>query len=433
MVLALMTVTTSAMADVRRHAIDTVPSGFRVGFCLLTHGAHQYAAYYNAKHQMTVAKRALGSETWTREHLPSKIGWDSHNYITMAVDKDGILHLAGNMHAVPLIYFRSEKPGDIRTFKKLAMTGESEGRATYPKFLTNLDGELVFNYRNGGSGRGMRIYNIYDRKTRTWSRLLDAPLLDGQGKRNAYPLGPVRGPDGLFHMMWVWRDTPDCETNHDLSYARSRDLVHWETITGEKVQLPMTLSNKALIVDPIPSGGGIINGSAKLSFDRKNRPLINYHKNDANGHMQLYVTRYENGGWNRKQLTRWDKPVIFKGRGSMPFIGIYNSVLKELEPGILSMSYRHKDYGSGRLFVDESSLQTLDKKVQVPRLYPKELTSVGSKFKGMGVRRAVDLGSAEKSHVTYLLQWETLGSNHDRPRTGPLPEASLLELIEIRK
>ncbi len=44
------------------------------------------------------------------------------------------------------------------------------------------------------------------------------------------PQGPVRGPDGLFHVVWVWRDTPDRATNHHLSYARSRDLQRWETL-----------------------------------------------------------------------------------------------------------------------------------------------------------------------------------------------------------
>jgi len=381
---------------------------------------------------MTVAGRKLGSDTWTYAKLPSKVGWDSHNYITMAVDKDGYLHLSGNMHCVKLIYFRTAKPGDITTFKKLAMTGKDESHATYPKFVTDLKGELVFNYRNGGSGRGMRIYNKYDRKTSTWSRLLDTPLLDGEGKRNAYPLGPVRGPDGLFHMVWVWRDTPDCATNHDLSYARSRNLRNWETAAGKPIKLPMLLGNKALIVDPIPSGGGIINGGEKLSFDKDNRPIINYHKSDENGNMQLYAIRFEDGKWVRRQLTQWDKPVKFRGGGSMPFIGIRASGLTRVEPGVLTLTYRHKDYGSGRLVLDEETLLPINKDVTVPRTYPRELGKRRSSFEGMSIRRAGDIGSPQEKNVKCLLQWETLGSNHDRPRTGALPPPSPLELIEIR-
>ncbi|MBT7066783.1 MAG: hypothetical protein HN919_10805 [Verrucomicrobia bacterium] len=38
---------------------------------------------------MTVASRPLDSKKWTYQGLPSKVGWDSHNYITMAMDDDG--------------------------------------------------------------------------------------------------------------------------------------------------------------------------------------------------------------------------------------------------------------------------------------------------------------------------------------------------------
>jgi hypothetical protein len=85
--------------------IGTVPSDFPVGFCLLTSGKSQYVAYYDAERRMTIAKRNLDSNQWQYQPLPSKVGWDSHNYITMAVDKDGQLHVSGNMHCVKLIYF----------------------------------------------------------------------------------------------------------------------------------------------------------------------------------------------------------------------------------------------------------------------------------------------------------------------------------------
>ena len=42
--------------------IERVWAGHRVGFCLLTHGDHQFAAYYDAERRMTVAGRKLGEE-----------------------------------------------------------------------------------------------------------------------------------------------------------------------------------------------------------------------------------------------------------------------------------------------------------------------------------------------------------------------------------
>ncbi|MCO6046649.1 BNR repeat-containing protein [Aeoliella sp. ICT_H6.2] len=411
--------------------IDQVPSGFPVEFCILTDKTRQYIAYYNEQRQMCIASRSLDSDQWQYQVLPTRIGWDSHNYITMAVDGDGHLHVSGNMHCVKLIYFRTERPGDITSLKQLKMTGEQEDRVTYPKFLTDQEGTLLFNYRDGGSGNGMRIWNKYDLATRQWARLLDKPLLDGEGRCNAYPLGPIRGPDGWFHLVWVWRDTPDCATNHHLSYARSKDLVHWESAFGQKIEPSMTLDNKSLWVDPIPSGGGIINGCEKLTFDSSNRPIITYHKSDRNGDMQIYAARPEGTTWTRHVLTDWQQPIEFSGRGSMGFIGIRISGLSRAEPGLLTMTYRHRDYGSGRLVIDENSLRPTTKKIEVTQEYPKELRRKQSDFEGMGIRRAIDIGGAADDSVRYVLQWETLGANHDRPRKPPLPEPSTLRLYKL--
>lgn len=411
--------------------ISEVPSDFPVGFCLLTAGNDQFVGYYDKDSNMTVASRKLGSDQWLYQILPSQIGSDSHNYITMALDDDGHLHVSGNMHAVPLIYFRTEKAGDVTTLKRFQMTGEQEKRVTYPKFLKDHEGGMVFNYRDGGSGNGSTIYNKYDLGTRTWTRLIDTSLLEGEGKRNAYPSTPARGPDGWFHMLWVWRDTPDCATNNHLSYARSKDLVHWESAFGEAVALPLKLSDKQMWVDPIPSGGGIINGGAKLGFDSWKRPIISYHKNDAEGNMQIYAARPGNGEWSLHQLTSWDKPVRFSGNGSMGFIGIRITPLERAEPGVLTMTYQHRDYGRGRLLLDEKTFEPLERKIVTPPSLPKELNKIESDFKGMQIKRANDIGSPGDESIRYILQWETLDTNRDRPRQPPLPEPSMLSIHKI--
>lgn len=411
--------------------IGEVPAGFPVRFCLLTSEKLQYVAYYDKERRMTIASRALNSDTWQYQILPSNVKWDSHNYITMAVDDDGYLHVSGNMHCVPLIYFRAEKPEDISTLKQLSMTGRNENKCTYPKFMRDADNRLIFHYRDGSSGKGNEIYNVYDLQTKRWSRLLDEPLTDGQGRTNAYMTGPARGPDNWFHLVWVWRDTPDCATNHHLSYARSRDLRHWESVFAQKIELPITLDKKSLWVDPIPSGGGIINGGHRLFFDANNRPIITYHKSDPEGNMQIYAARPKEGRWQRQQLTDWDKPVEFSGGGAMPFIGIRIGDLKRIEPGVLTMTYRHRDYGSGRLFVDEKTLRPSKRTPQILPEYPKELGSIQNDFEGMQVKQAKDIGDSGDKTVRYILKWETLGANHDRPRQPPLPEPGMLKLYKL--
>lgn len=413
--------------------IDSVPSWFPVGFCLLTHDDRQYVAYYNELHQMIAARRRLGEREWQRVELPSKVGWDSHNYVTMAVDSAGHIHMSGNMHCVPLVYFRTRKPGDIATFERLAMTGEEEQRCTYPRFLNDADGNLLFTYRDGGSGNGRRFFNGYDVATGTWSRFLDSPLFEGEGKRNAYPRGPTKGPDGLFHVVWVWRDTPDCATNHHLSYARSRDLKNWETAAGKPVNVPLTLRQSELCVDPIPSGGGIINGCERLAFDSDHRPMISYHKLDENGHMQVYVARFEQRRWRRRPVTAWDKNITFGGRGAMPFIGIRISGLRRVEPGTFSIKYRHRDYGSGQIVVGEETLEPLDRDVVVPPEYPERLTKPTIAWEGISVRIVGDLAETSDSDTKHVLRWETLGAFHDRPRQPPLPPPSVLKLVTLTR
>lgn len=410
--------------------IAKVPSSFPVGFCLLTRDKQQYVAYYDADRRMTVASRTLDSDKWLYKVLPSSVGWDSHNSITMVVDDDGIVHLSGNMHANPLVYFRTARPRDIASFERIpSMTGENEGRCTYPNFMRDADGRLIFHYRDGGSGNGNEIYNVYNPKTRTWRRLLDKPLTDGRGKMNAYMVGPKRGPDGWFHLGWVWRNSPDCRTNHDPSYARSRDLVHWETISGKAITLPITMDTAGTLIDHIPPNGGIINGALNIGFDSEKRTLATYHKFDKEGNTQAYVARFENGKWIPRQITKWQYRWAFEGGGSIGF-EIRLGALRPHGNGRLAMTCSHIKYGDNLLVLDEETLALIGTEPQISR-YPADLSRVESTFKGMQVRWSEDAGGANDSSTRYVLRWETLPQNRDHPRTGPLPEPSTLRLYEL--
>ncbi|MFP6615672.1 MAG: BNR-4 repeat-containing protein, partial [Candidatus Hydrogenedentota bacterium] len=119
---------------VSRLEVDSVWSGHRVGFSLLTHAPYQFVAYYNASREMVVASRRLDSEEWRYETLPERVVWDSHNYITMAVDYLERLHVSGNLHVNPLVYFRTREPLEIQSFERVdALVGRKEDRMTYPR------------------------------------------------------------------------------------------------------------------------------------------------------------------------------------------------------------------------------------------------------------------------------------------------------------
>jgi len=421
--------------------VEPVWSGHRVGMSLLTAGGRQYVAYYDAERRMSVASRLLTEKSWQIQKLPSRLGWDSHNYVTMAVDRSGNLHVSGNMHCVPLIYFRTDRPGDVTSLKQHRyMVGNREDRCTYPVFLNDPQGRLLYVHRDGGSGNGVRLWNVFDTETSQWERLLDAPLMDGRGLMNAYFTGPMLGPDGLYHMAWVWRDTPDCATNHDLSYARSRDLIHWTGSDGKSLDLPITLETSE-IIDPVPAGGGMINGNTKIGFDTQNRVVISYHKYDANGKTQIYCARLETDGWKIYQVTDWDFRWEFQGGGAINFDVGLGPVGLDAE-GNLTMRFGCSKYGGGTWRLDPDTLKAVERiKSSVPS-YPGEITKLRSDFPGMHVVVRSDLAEkaarklgpeAEKSEPKprYILRMESRGSNRDRAFPGEIPPPSLLQIYRL--
>src|SRR5215207_1966368 len=123
-------------------ALEVGPAwaGHPVGFALLTSGERQYVAFYDEDRALRVASRELSSRSWHFTRLPVTTNWDSHRYITMAMDRGGHLHLAGNMHNSPLVYFRMSRPHDAESLRGIhGMVGHDEERCTYPRFFRGPD------------------------------------------------------------------------------------------------------------------------------------------------------------------------------------------------------------------------------------------------------------------------------------------------------
>jgi hypothetical protein len=371
--------------------IDRVWAGHPVGFALLTERGHQFVAYYDAERQLTIAGRKLGGE-WTRVKPPGVVtGWDSHNYLRLALDRDGCVHFSGNMHNDPLVYYRTREPFDLTTLERLnRMTGRREQSVTYPHFFKNAEDDLFFRYRDGGSGRGCDLYNRYDCAARAWHPL--PPVLDGQGRRSAYAVEPVLGPDGWFHLAWMWRDTPDCATNHTLSYMRTRDFVQWDA---------------PVVLDAAKPGDGLINTTFALGFDAGQRPVIVYHRYDTQGWSQIYAVR---PGETPRQLSRWNFRWAFGGLGSIDVEVRVGA--PRLEGGALIVDYWTKPTDAGRWRVGEN-VEELPAPPPVVPVKPKP---------GMEMQVVAAGG--------WALCWETLPHNRDLPRE-PAPPSTELQLWEM--
>lgn len=414
--------------------VDQTQSQVAIGQGLLTNGDTQYVAYYAANKEMTVAQRTITSDNWIRQPLGNYVGTDGHNAVGCAVDRDGQLHVAGNMHNVPLVYYRTTTAGDVTTLTKIdsMVDPETEQSETYPVFLHNGDGALIYNYRSGVSGNGATYYNIYDESTRTWSRLLDQPLFDGQGAGNSYPSGPKLGPDGYFHMVWVWRATGDAATNHDLSYARTKDLIHWETIDGDALSLPITQSTKGVVVDPIPMYRGLLNGVPMIGFDADNGVLISYYKLDKKLNTQVYIARpASKNRWRVTQVSQWTGRYWAEGIGAIP-PQPHVTAVSALSDGNLQMAYSYTPSAdvsySGTWIIDPKTLLPFTE-APTPPSAPAELTVVRSSFPNMVVELRGDVGSAASPAQKYLLRYEGASPAVTK---APYPDPSPLQVYLVQ-
>lgn len=140
-------------------------------------------------------------------------------------------------------------------------------------------------------------------------------LIDGEGQRNAY-WQAFADANGTFHISWVWRESPDVATNHDMCYARSTDGgVTWEKSTGEKYTLPITAST-AEYAWKIPQKSELINQTSMVADDRGN-PYIATYWRDTNSAIPQYRLIYQqNGKWKQQNLAFRKTPFSLSGGGT---------------------------------------------------------------------------------------------------------------------
>jgi hypothetical protein len=281
---------------------------------VVTHNETQYTAYYDADSCVVLAKRTLGSMNWEIRKTPYTGNVkDAHNSISIMVDGEGYLHMSWDHHNNPLNYCRSKTPGSLDLTAPLSMTGKKEDRVTYPEFYRLSDGDLLFLYRDGASGRGNLMMNHYDVKTRTWTQRQDA-FIDGEGERNAY-WQMCTDTQGAIHISWVWRETGDVATNHDLAYAKSTDGGKtWQKSTGEVYRLPITESN-AEYAALIPQKSELTNQTS-MSADSNGRPYIaTYWRPQGTKVPQYHVVFHDGDRWQTQQISDRKTPFSLSGKG----------------------------------------------------------------------------------------------------------------------
>lgn len=350
-------------------------------FDLLTVDPDQYVAFYDENRLTTVAHRKNTVGPWTVFTLPEPLGydpgsgepprnefvrsgggdpdpgWDTHNSLALGVDAQGHLHLSGNMHREPMMYYRTTEAGKVSTLVGhpcMVCDGNptepnpAEVHSTYPAFFHGPNGEFLYWIRHGTSGNGDTWVNAYDHTAQTWSRFHGVPLLQGTCAEpctadNAYPQPILRGGDGTYHLLWVWRQEPSgSHRNRKLSYVRSTDLVQWTKADGTPVPLPIRVDDGD-VIDDAPVEGGLINTQIWISVDANDEPVVTYHRYDdplAPTASQMRIARPDaNGSWTSQALTDWSCLWSFSGQSSTgPSVNL--GPIRVEEDGFWSLEYR---------------------------------------------------------------------------------------------
>ena len=278
---------------------------------------YQFAAWYAPDGTVMVARRELAPESGWVVQATDLTGncADAHNVISLGLDGAGHLHVSWAQHGVPLRYARSRTP--YRTdFEVIAqmVDADLERHVTYPEFRRFSDGDLLFAYRDGSSGNGDLVLNRYDVQQGRWERI-QSKLIDGQRQRNAYWQMYMDAQD-VIHLSWVWRETWNVETNHDLCYAASRDGGRtWQRSDGTPYALPITLET-AEVAWEIPQGSELINQTS-MTADPQGHPCIaTYWRAQGDSIPQYRLVRHDGRAWSAAQVGTRRTPFSLSGGGT---------------------------------------------------------------------------------------------------------------------
>ena len=263
---------------------------------LCTYKNEQYISFYNKDGYVVLGKRKLSSSKWNLQTTKFKGNVaDAHNSISIMIDGNGYLHLAWNHHNNKLHYAKSITPGSLQITDEMPMTGTLEKNVTYPEFYSLLNGNLLFFYRDGQSGQGNLVINRYELKTKQWTQL-HTNLIDGQKQRNAYWQACV-DKNGAIHLSWVWRESSDVASNHDLCYAKSVDGgMTWMNSKNKSYTLPINATTAEYIVQ-IPQNCELINQTSMSADDEGNPFIASYWKDKRDTVPQYHIVYHTGEGW----------------------------------------------------------------------------------------------------------------------------------------
>ena len=328
---------------------------------LITHDGYQYASWYHngGNQDIYVSRRNLAGNVWETIDTGYNMengnqNWDSHNVISMGISGDGRIHLSYDHHVDGLRYlttgigvatssggvWNSSIFNDERNSLNLGST--SIPRVTYPRFA-NVGDDLVFTYRDYGSGSGDQRIADYDAQTGQWSstrfvtkgrstnQTYDDVNESPSNNRNSYHNGFHADSSGRLHTTWTWRESTQ-DGNHDIMYAYSDDKgVTWRNNDGDLVgtnSAPITLNSPGIEVVDLDRRQALLNQQGQIVDADGGVHVLMFHRPTGPAYTNSPFSDRPNSDYHhyyRDPLTGlWDVNPFPSGIavGSRPRIGV---------------------------------------------------------------------------------------------------------------
>ena len=249
---------------------------------------------------------------------------DGHNEFTIGIDKDGFLHILGDMHNNSLRYWRSSQPRSIDSFEK-KFGDIPDTSFTYYRFHIDQNSELYLSarvqtldtyYERGGRGVGLFAYEASSKKWLTRGELPskeDAvhPVVfwqnSGQngGSYQMYKTDIMFDANNRMHMAFMV-NTNDSENRHNYAvYAYSDDGgVSFQRADGTKLTLPMSIGDQAREPDVLAGyQNADLSEHASLFRDENNRPAV-YFALDGDTYYRYLQKEDGQNTWSSNVLIR---------------------------------------------------------------------------------------------------------------------------------
>ncbi|HEX8520688.1 MAG TPA: BNR-4 repeat-containing protein [Tepidisphaeraceae bacterium] len=312
---------------------------------ITSYGNYQFAVFYDSDRYANISRRVIGANNWQTVRTPYQLAdnaggagiYNDHCHASIAIDGNAHLHMAFGMHnAHPMKYLISTElvtVGDwsATNFGATAKwarqapfdwdtrsDADPDRKFSYPE-LYNIPGskDIIYSYRSapvgGGSGNGDLPLVRYHADAPAAQKFTLNQVIDGDTSNvSAYTNNLVHDSQGRLLMSWVWRETADYLTNHDVLFARSPDDgKSWydakgQLITHDVATKPLAPGNVMPAV-AIGQNNSLIN-STTMAVDSQDRPLIATwyapHHADGDETRQYMLDYFDGNEWKQSQITQ---------------------------------------------------------------------------------------------------------------------------------